>query len=275
MSFFFLGANTIEYSELAILNEIIRGLVNGIVLLAQRLTVALIVFVIASWGIKWIRKGVERFLSIRKIDPTVRDFLDNVVHIILKTILFLSIVHIIGISTTSFTAILAAAGLAVGMAMKDNLSNFAGGVMLLVNKPFKIGDRILAQSTDGEVKSIGILYTTVVTADNRTVYIPNGPLSTGTISNYSRQATRRIDRSLSIKHGVEIESTKKLLSDIFAAENRILQTPRPFIGVTNLTNATVDISIRVWVKYEDYDDVSVHLSEVIYSKLLEKGVYKS
>lgn len=275
MLFFFLGANAVEYSELAILNEIIRGLVNGVVLLAQRLTVALIVFVIASWVIKWIRKGVGRFLSHRKIDPTVRDFLDNVVHIILKIILFLSIIHIIGISTTSFTAILAAAGLAVGMAMKDNLSNFAGGVMLLVNKPFKMGDRILAQSIDGEVKSIGILYTTIVTADNRTVYIPNGPLSTGTISNYSRQTTRRIDRTLSMKHGVDIDSTKEVLKNIFASDKRILQTPVPFIGVTNLTTVTVDVSIRVWVQFEDYDDVSVHLSEVIYEKLLEKGVYKA
>lgn len=275
MLFFFLGANTIEYSELAILNEIIRGLVNGIVLMAQRLTVALVVFIIASWVIKWIRKGVERFLSLRKIDPTVRSFLDNVVNIVLKIVLFLSIVHIIGISTTSFTAILAAAGLAVGMAMKDNLSNFAGGVMLLVNKPFKIGDRVLTQNVDGEVQSIGILYTTLLTADNRTVYIPNGPLSTGTISNYSRQTNRRIDRSISIKHGVNIEDTKVLLNQIFEDEKRILHTPVPFIGVTNLTNTTVDISIRVWVKCEDYEDVSVSLSEAIYTQLMEKGVYKS
>lgn len=274
MLYLALGVSTVEYSELAILNEILRGLVSGVVLLAQRLAVALVVFIVVSWIIKWIRKGIDRFLSIRQIDPTVKKFLDSVVNIVLKMVLFMSIVHIIGISTTSFTAILAAAGLAVGMAMKDNLSNFAGGVMLLINKPFKIGDRILAQNIDGEVQSIGILYTTMLTADNRTVYIPNGPLSTGTISNYSRQANRRIDQNLSIKHGVNVDQVKGLLFIIFENEKRILPSPSPFVGVTNLTNTTIDVSIRVWVRCEDYEDVNVYLSEVIYSKLIEQGIYK-
>lgn len=266
--------NNVNQDDLAVLNEIIKGLSNSAIELVQRILVAIVVFFIISWLIKWVRKGVKSFLTTRKIDETVKTFLDSVVNIVLKLVLVLSIVSILGISTTSFTAILAAAGLAVGMAMKDNLSNFAGGVMLLVNKPFKMGDRILAQTIDGEVQAVGILYTTLLTADNRTVYIPNGPLSTGTISNYSRQQIRRIDRSIIVKHGVKVDHVKNLFHKLFEEDARILKTPLPFVGITNMTSTTIDLSIRVWVKYQDFEDVTISINERIYAELLEEGIYQ-
>lgn len=262
-----------DFQDLKVLNEVVKGLVDGAIHLSQRIIVAIIVFFILSWIIKWIRKGVNRFLTRRKIDDTVKLFLDNVINIGLKIVLLLSIISIIGISTTSFTAILAAAGLAVGMAMKDNLSNFAGGVMLLLNKPFKNGDRILAQNMDGVVQSIGILYTTLLTSDNRTIYIPNGPLSTGTISNFSRERTRRIDKTITLKHGVDIEGVKDLLYKIFENEPRVLKEPKIFVGITNVTRTTIDVTVRVWVSHTDYGDMTVDMNELIYDKLTELEVY--
>lgn len=274
MNRLFLTIDTLDQQSLTVLKQLVDKLLHAAEQLAYKIIVAILVFVILSWLIKWIRKGVNSFLTRRKIDNTVKSFLDSVVNIGLKIVLVLSIVSIIGISTTSFTAILAAAGLAVGMAMKDNLSNFAGGVMLLINKPFKNGDKIQAQGTDGVVESIGILYTTLLTADNRTVYIPNGPLSTGVISNYSQERTRRIDKKVSIRHGVNIELVKGIIYELLKDDKRILVSPNPFVGVTNITNTTIDLSIRVWVKYEDFENVTVNLNEMIYTSLIEEHVFK-
>lgn len=274
LQYLFLAVDPVNEQSLAIAKQLIDKLLHASVQLVYRIIIAIVVFIVLSWIIKWIRKGVSAFLTRRKIDDTVKVFLDSVVNIGLKIVLLLSVISIIGISTTSFTAILAAAGLAVGMAMKDNLSNFAGGVMLLINKPFKNGDKIQAQSIDGVVQSIGILYTTLLTADNRTVYIPNGPLSTGTIANFSRQTNRRIDKKITVKHGVQIDQVKEIIETLLKEDTRILKQPEPFIGVTNVTAATFDVSIRVWVRHENYEKVNVNLNELIYTELIEKEIYK-
>lgn len=230
-------------------------------------------FIIGRWIITWLRKFINRFLTRRKIEETVKSFLDSLANITLKIVLFLFIVNILGIQTTSFAAILAAAGLAVGMAMKDNLSNFAGGVMLLINKPFKVGDRILAQSIDGTVQSIGILYTILLTGDNRTMYVPNGPLSSGTITNFSSQKERRVDITFNINYGVDLEELKQDLSAIIKKNNLIKETPQPFIGLTLVNNGSIDITMRVWVNSSDYATVNVSLNEEVYSNLSQKGIF--
>lgn len=263
-----------EYTISAI-DRILDKVFDHALSLGIRLATAIIVFIIGRWIINWLRKFIDRFLTHRNIEKTVKSFLDSLANITLKLVLFLIIVNILGIQTTSFAAIIAAVGLAVGMAMKDNLSNFAGGVMLLVNKPFKVGDRIVAQSIDGTVRSIGILYTILLTGDNRTIYVPDGPLSTGTITNYSAQKERRIDVTFNINYGVDIEDIKSTLLSIIKSNSLINESPEPFVGLTLVNNGTIDVTIRVWVDSSDYSAVNVDLNEKIYTTLSEKGIYTS
>lgn len=262
-----------ENISISTLDRIWNQVVDHAIALGMKLIVAVIAYIIGRWIIKWLRKFIARFLEKRRVEATVKSFIDSFSDIMLKIILFLVIVNILGISLTSFAAILAAFGLAVGMAMKDNLSNFAGGVMILINKPFKAGDRIVVQGMDGVVQSIGILYTVMLTGDNKTIYIPNGPLSTGNITNFSNQADRRIDITLSFSYGVDIEDIKNSIRTIISKEPLIKDTPQPFIGVTMVNNGSIDMTIRVWVKNADYSAVNVSLNESIYTDFSEKGIY--
>ncbi|GHV14100.1 mechanosensitive ion channel protein [Bacteroidia bacterium] len=255
------------------LDQLLNQLLDHAVTLGLKLLAAFVVLIIGRWIISWLRKFINRFLARRKVEKTVISFLDSLASITFKIILFLIIVNILGIQTTSFAAVLAAAGLAIGMAMKENLSNFAGGVMLLVNKPFKVGDRIIAQSIDGTVQSIGILYTILLTADNRTIYVPNGPLSTGTITNISAQKERRVDITFNINYGINIEDIKNTLLSIIKEDTLIKETPQPFVGLTLVNNGSIDVTIRVWVNSGDYATVNVALNEKIYTILSEKGIY--
>ncbi|WP_029906099.1 mechanosensitive ion channel family protein [Prevotella sp. 10(H)] len=267
--------NTLQEAELSIssLDSLLGKLFDYAVSFGLKIIAATIVFIIGRWLIKWLRKFIDRFLDRRNVEGTVKSFLDSLANITFQIVLFLMIVNILGVSTTSFAAILAAAGLAVGMAMKDNLSNFAGGVMILINKPFRLGDRIVAQGMDGTVQSIGILYTVLLTGDNTTIYIPNGPLSTGSITNYSKQQERRIDITFSIGYGADIDSIKYILKSVIKSNNLILDTPAPFIGVTSLSNGSVDVTIRVWVKSSNYGSVNVDLNEKVYATFRQNGIY--
>lgn len=261
-----------EISVTAI-DNLLRQFFDLAVSFGIKLIVAAVVFIVGRWAIKWLRRFIDRFLERRKIEDTVKSFLDSLANITFQIILFLIIVNILGISTTSFAAILAAAGLAIGMAMKDNLSNFAGGVMLLINKPFKVGDRIISQGMDGAVQSIGILYTILLTGDNRTIYIPNGPLSTGSITNFSNQRERRIDITISIGYGFDINNIKAVLQSVIGSISLIKNTPAPFIGITTVNNGTIDVTIRVWVNSSDYAAVNVELNEKVYSAFQEAGIF--
>jgi len=272
-----LPADNINVSDpaatVSALDRIFEHLFHLALALGVRIIAAVIVFIIGRWLISWIRKFFDKFLLRRRIEETVRSFLDSLINISLKLVLFIFIVNILGIQTTSFAAILAAAGLAVGMAMKDNLSNFAGGVMLLINKPFKVGERIVAQGTDGTVQSIGILYTVLLTGDNVTIFIPNGPLSTGNITNYSAQKERRIDLTFSINYGTDTDVVKDVLRSVIQENKLIKDTPVPFIGITAISNGSVNVTIRVWVNSSDYGTASVNLNENIYKSLSEKKIY--
>lgn len=270
-----ISGDTLSKADLSAttIDRLIEQLLDHAINLGLKLVAAAVVFIIGRWIIGWLRKLINKFLEKRRIENTVKGFLDSLANISLQTILFLLIVSILGISMTSFAAILAAAGLAVGMSMKDNLSNFAGGVMLLINKPFKVGDRILSQGMDGTVQTIGILYTVLLTGDNRTIYIPNGPLSTGTITNYSDQSQRRIDITLNISYGTDVEKAKTILQSVIQSNKLIKDYPSPFIGVTTINNGSIDITIRVWVNNPDYGSVNVDLNEKIYAIFRENGIY--
>lgn len=260
-------------SSVSALNRLLTKLTDYSLILSGKIIVALLIFFVGRFLITRIRKLLGKVLLRRKLDETIRTFLDSLINISLKIFLGVIIVGQLGIQTTSFAAIIAAAGLAIGMAMKDNLSNFAGGVMILFNRPFKVKDRILAQGQDGIVQSIGILYTVLITPDNRTLYIPNGPLSTGTIVNYSTQGTRRLDIVLSFGNGTDLSKIKKIASDVIAKEGKILASPEPVVELSTLNNGSIEVAIRVWVNTADYAPVNRYLVENIYGELVSHAIY--
>lgn len=267
-----LGTGEISASRI---DRLIETLIDNAILLGQKIIIAAIVFFVGRLLIGWARKLLDRFLNRRHIEKTVKSFLDSLVNITLKITLFLLIANILGISMTSFAALLAAAGLAIGMAMKDNLSNFAGGVMLLINKPFKVGDRIVAQGMDGVVHAIGILYTVLLTGDNRSIFIPNGPLSTGPIINFSDRKQRRIDITINLNSGADTNKAKETIQKIINSISKIKQDPAPFVGITMLNNMTLDLTLRAWVNTGDYADVNVELNERIYAAFVEQGINRT
>jgi small conductance mechanosensitive channel len=206
------------------------------------------------------------------MDIALKGFLKNLIEIFLFTLLIILIINIVGSQTVSLAALIASVGLAVGLAVKDNLANFAGGVMLLFNKPFKGGDYIEAQNLAGTVQSVGILYTTLTTADNKTIYIPNGPLSTGNILNYSTQTTRRVEVTTSIEYGTDAEVVKKMLLEIADRHPKVLKNPAPFARMTKMNDDAIDFTLRVWVESSDYWNVTYDLNEEIYKEVNARGL---
>lgn len=272
MSGFILLQNIKEINTSA-LEPLVQSLLDRLIGLGEKLIVATIVYFVGSWLISWLLKLVKKILSRKLVDGAVQTFINSLINTLLRIVLFVAIIGILGIPTTSLAAIIAAGGLAIGMAMKDNLSNFAGGIMILLNKPFKLRDRILVQGMDGVVMEIGILYTILLTADGRTIYIPNGPLSTGSITNYSTQENRRVDITLNINYGNSADELKAILTEVVNSNGNVLKAPTPFVGIANINNGNFDIVIRAWVLNENYGSVSVDLNEAIYNTLSQKGVF--
>lgn len=248
-----------------------RSITWGIEFLGK-LAIALLIFFVGKWIIGKIRKFADRIMSRRQMDIALKGFLKNLIEIFLFTLLIILIINIVGSQTVSLAALIASAGLAVGLAVKDNLANFAGGVMLLFNKPFKGGDYIEAQNLAGTVQSVGILYTTLTTADNKTIYIPNGPLSTGNILNYSTQTTRRVEVTTSIEYGTDAEVVKKMLLEIADRHPKVLKNPAPFARMTKMNDDAIDFTLRVWVESSDYWNVTYDLNEEIYKEVNARGL---
>lgn len=237
-----------------------------------KLVGAIIVWILGSIVIKWMTKSFVKVLEKRKTDDSLKPFLVSLINILLKTLLVISVLSMLGVQMTSFIAILGAAGLAVGMALSGTLQNFAGGVIILLFKPFKVGDFIEAQGHSGIVKEIQIFTTILLELDNKTVIIPNGPLSTGSMINYSTEPTRRVDLSFGISYGDSVERARKVLLELFKADERILKDPAPFIGLTELADSSVNLTARVWVKSEDYWDVYFDMNEGGYNAFNKEGI---
>lgn len=254
------------------LDKLLDKLIDLGVDLGSKILVAIVVYYVGKFIIHWLERIFKRIIDKKNVDTSVKTFLYSLINIALTILLFMAIIGILGIQTASFAALIASAGLAIGMAMKDNLGNFAGGVMILFNKPIKVGDYIQAQSQEGVVKSIGILYTILTTLDNKTVFIPNGPLSTGNIMNFSTQENRRIDISVGVDYGTNVKTVKDVLTEVTTSNPKILTLPAPFIGVEKLNDSSVDFTVKVWAKTTDYWEIFFHMNESIYEKLTEKGI---
>ncbi|MGQ8335668.1 mechanosensitive ion channel family protein [Sunxiuqinia sp. A32] len=231
-----------------------------------KILAALITLVIGLWIIKIIVRSFSRLMEKREWDTSLRGFLNSLVGILLKIMLFISVIGMMGVQMTSFVAILGAAGLAVGMALSGTLQNFAGGVMILIFKPFKVGDYIEAQGYAGSVSEIQIFNTILKTPDNKTIIIPNGGLSTGSMINYSAEERRRVDFSFGIAYGDNYDEAKALLLKLIEADERILKDPVPFIALGQLADSSVNITVRVWVQASNYWGVYFDMNERVYKE---------
>ncbi|MFT6165781.1 MAG: small conductance mechanosensitive channel [Vicingaceae bacterium] len=233
---------------------------------------AIITLIIGLWIVKRISKFFSKTLEKKEIDPSLRPFLSSMVNTLLNVFVVVSALSMMGIEMTSFVAILGAAGLAIGLALSGTLQNFAGGVIILILKPFKVGDFIEAQGYSGTVSSIQIFNTVLKTPDNKTIIIPNGGLSTGALTNYSTEPTRRVDWTVGIGYGDDIEKARKILLDILSADDRVFNDPPPFIQVSALADSSVNLATRVWVNSGDYWGVSMETNEKIYNEFNKQGI---
>ena len=237
-----------------------------------KLVAAIVVLLLGRWVIKLIKKGLTRIMERRKADPSLSSFLMSLVSVLLTFLLIIAIVGILGVNTSSLVALLASAGLAIGMALSGTLQNFAGGVMIMLFKPFKVGDFISAQGYEGVVNEIQIFNTHVLTPDNKEVILPNGSLSTGAMTNFSKQGTRRVDWSFSIAYGDDYDKAKSLLLRLCDEDGRIQKTPQPFVELGKLNDSSVDITVRVWVDAADYWAVFFSMNEKVYKAFAAEGL---
>jgi small conductance mechanosensitive channel len=233
---------------------------------------AIVALIIGLWIIKAINGSARKMMKKSKIDPSLSSFLSNMVSILLKTLLIISVLSMMGVKMTSFIAILGAAGLAVGMALSGTLQNFAGGVMILLFKPFKVGDFIEAQGHMGVVKEIQIFVTILTTPDNKTVIIPNAGLSNNSLTNFSAQPLRRVDWTFGIAYGDDYDKAKEMILGLIKEDKRILDDPEPFIALSELADSSVNITVRVWVKGEDYWGVFFDMNEKFYKNAEKAGL---
>ncbi len=252
--------------------ELLDHFLTGSIDFLGKVLIALLIFYLGRWIIKQIVKVFKRMLNRRVDDIALRSFLMNILNIALFATLIILIINIVGTKPVSLIALIGSIGLAVGLAVKDNLANFAGGVMLLFNKPFRGGDYIEAQNVAGTVQSVGILYTTLTTFDNKTVHIPNGPLSTGNIVNYSTQATRRVDLTVKVDYGSDVELVKRLLLDIAEKHPQVLKDPEPLSRMVKMNDSSIDFVLRVWTLAGDYWPVTFDLNEQTYEALVSHGL---
>lgn len=254
------------------LEGVLQRLIEGGSQLGITILKALIIFVVGRLAIGLINKLIRKILSKRNIEPSVRSFISSLVNVILTILLIVSVVGALGVQTTSFAALLASAGVAVGMALSGNLSNFAGGLIILLFKPYKVGDYIEAQGVGGTVKEMLIFHTVLLTPDNKMIYIPNGSLSSGVVTNFSREDKRRVDWTFGVEYGSDYEQVKQVITRILAADSRILNDPAPFIALTALADSSVNIVVRVWVKSPDYWGVYFDTNQSVYATFNAEGI---
>ena len=255
------------------ISALIDKLINASVDLGGRILGAIVIFIIGKLLVNWANRLFAKLLQKRKVDASIQSFLKSIVNITLLVLLFLAVIGQLGIELTSFAALLASVGVAVGMALSGNLSNFAGGVIILVFRPYKVGDYIEASTgASGTVSDIQIFHTVLTTPDNKVVFAPNGAMSGAVVTNYSKLDTRRVDFSFSVEYGSDFKQVRQILMDIIHADNRIMQTPEPFVELGALSDSSVNITVRVWVKSADYWAVNFDMNKNVYATFNEKGI---
>ena len=245
----------------------------------KNLIIAIIVYLVGRWIIKWINKLTKKALNKSNVDPSLYTFLKSIVSVVLWLVLIIIIISILGIETSSFIALFASAGVAIGMALSGTLQNFAGGVMILLFKPFKVGDFIEAKGFMGTVKEIQIFNTIISTIDNQMVIIPNGGLATEAMKNYTAEKYRRVDLDYTFAYGTDLDKVKAAINEVQAQNPLIMQGPvddspvvaAPWVGITEFGEKGVIVNTRTWCKTEDYWTVYFYMNETVYQQLKDRG----
>jgi len=233
---------------------------------------AIVVFIVGRWIAKGLTKFAENVMNKRQVDPTIISFAANMTYIALLVFVVLAALGQLGIQTTSFIAVIGAAGLAIGLALQGSLANFAAGFLMIIFRPIKVGDYIEGAGVGGTVEAIQIFTTQLKTPDNKTVIIPNAALTAGNITNYSAKGTRRVDLVFGIGYGDDIDHAKKVIMDVLAREERILKDPATTIGVVELADSSVNFAVRPWVTADDYWNVYFNLTENIKKSFDSEGI---
>lgn len=242
-----------------------------LVRMGTNLIVCVLILVAGFWLAKMLSKGVRKVLRRSNTDEGLVTFLTSFLSMVLKILVVITAITQLGIEMTSFVALLGAAGLAIGMAFSGTLSNFAGGVIILVLKPFKLGDFIDAQNEQGIVKEIQIFNTYLHTNDNKVIILPNGAVANGNIINFTKADKRRVDWTFSISYGDDVEKAKEILLRYVKEDKRILNDPEPFVGLLLMNSSSIDLTLRAWANTDDYWPVFFEMNERIYKDLPQHG----
>ena len=238
----------------------------------SKILLAIVVFIVGRWIVRRLNKLLAKILEKRHVEASLSTFVKSLVNITLTLLLIIVVIGVLGIETSSFIALFASAGVAIGMALSGTLQNFAGGVMILLFKPFKVGDTIEAQGQTGTVREIQIFNTILATPDNKIIIIPNGGLSTGLMKNYSKEATRRVDWEFGIAYGDDYTKAKAVIARLLDADGRVLKDPAYFIALTSLGESSVNIVVRAWVNAGDYWGVYFDMNEKVYKTFAEENL---
>ena len=238
----------------------------------SKILLAIVVFLVGRWIVRRLNKLLAKILEKRHVEASLSTFVKSLVNITLTLLLIIVVIGVLGIETSSFIALFASAGVAIGMALSGTLQNFAGGVMILLFKPFKVGDTIEAQGQTGTVREIQIFNTILATPDNKIIIIPNGGLSTGLMKNYSKEATRRVDWEFGIAYGDDYTKAKAVIARLLDADGRVLNDPAYFIALTSLGESSVNIVVRAWVNAGDYWGVYFDMNEKVYKTFAEENL---
>lgn len=255
-------------------DDAISTIANSMVHFAFKLLIAIVVFYVGRFIIRKLFGFLKRTLTKRQIDASLTTFVLSLVQMVLYFILLITVIGILGIETSSFLALFASAGVAIGMALSGTLQNFAGGVLILLLKPYRVGDYIEAQGFAGTVKEIQIFHTVITTPDNKAIIIPNGGLSTGSINNYSRESLRRVDWSVGMSYGDNFNKAKEAIEAILKSDARVLdeEGKSPFVAISELADSSVNLTVRAWTHSSDYWPLYFDMYQRFYAELPEKGV---
>ncbi len=253
-------------------HQLLTDLVQEAGWILLKVVIALAIYFVGKQIIKWIIRLMDKAFNRHSVEASLRSFLRSLVKALLMVMLVFAIVQTLGVNTSSFLALFASAGLAIGMALSGTLQNFAGGVVLLLLRPYKVGDYIESMGQSGTVESIGLFSTSLKTPDNQTIYVPNNSIATSIIDNYSQSETRRVDWLLSISYGDDVDVARREILAMLEADTRVLKENAPVVYVKTLNSSSVDLSIRAWVNNADYWGLYFDMNEKMYKELPSKGI---
>lgn len=266
------GENTIKDIEGLVSSNTIAKIVDALISFGFKLGIAILVFLAGKFVINRLYSWTRKIMVKKEADPSLASFVLSLVKITLYFILIITVIGIIGIETSSFLALFASAGVAVGLALSGTLQNFAGGVLILLLKPYKVGDFIEAQGYSGTVKEIQIFNTIINTPDNKAIIIPNGGLSTSSINNYSLERRRRVDWTIGVAYGTDFDFAVKTILKMLAEEEMVEQDPAPAVYLNELADSSINLSVRAWVASSDYWNIYFKMNERFYKELPAQGI---